>query len=116
LGLKEVARVDNTERGGGLCVLLRDPLSGSKLELNFYPPGSRFAHPFDVGEGLDHLCFRVDDLPGSLRTLESEGIRPIDLPDQIADGESIACIQDPDGIWIELWRDQRWGRQPMPEG
>ena len=37
-GLEEVARGDNTKIGGGVFVLLKDPKSGSKLELIGIPP------------------------------------------------------------------------------
>ncbi len=114
--LKEVARVDNVKRGAGLCVLLRDQTSGSKLELNFYPKSSEFASPYNSGEGLDHLCFRVDNLREMLESLEKEGFRPIDLPPEVADLDTIAYIQDPDGIWIELWKDNRGSDEPLPEG
>jgi catechol 2,3-dioxygenase-like lactoylglutathione lyase family enzyme len=114
--LKEVAHVDNTRRGAGLVVLLRDQESGAKLELNYYPNDSQFASPYSTGEGLDHLCFRVEDLWGILETLERNGIHPIELPKDVADMKTIAYIRDPDGIWIELWQDNRKGNEPIPEG
>jgi len=123
-GLEEVARgglevavpADNPERITGRAVLLRDPVSGCKLELNYYPDGSQFAPAYEVGEGLDHLCFRVDDLGGILKVLEAEGVRPIALPSEVADGVSIAYVRDPDGIWIELWKDHRIGKDALPRG
>jgi lactoylglutathione lyase len=123
-GLEEVARggldvavpADNPERVAGRAVLLRDPLTGCKLELNYYPEGSRFAQPYEVGEGLDHLCFRVEDMDGTLKVLEAEGVRPIALPSEVADGVSIAYVRDPNGIWIELWKDNRIGKEPLPRG
>lgn len=116
-GLKEVGRGGLEVVGGaGRAVLLRDPMTGSKLELNCYPEGSEFAAPYDVGEGLDHLCFRVKNMTEVLRRLEAEGIRPVSLPPEVADGVSIAYVRDPDGIWIELWEDQRIGKEPLPDG
>lgn len=123
-GLEEVARgglevavpSDNPERITGRAVLLRDPISGCKLELNFYPEGSRYAVPYEVGEALDHLCFRVEDMDSILKVLEAEGVRPIALPSVVADGVSIAYVCDPNGIWIELWSDKRIGREPQPQG
>jgi lactoylglutathione lyase len=115
--LKEVARVDNLSRGAGLAVLLRDPESGSKLELNYYPPSSQFGSPFIGGESLDHLCFRVENVEEMLQELAEEKIYPVDLPSEVADGKTIAYIKDPDGNWIELWRDDRAeDDKVIPEG
>jgi catechol 2,3-dioxygenase-like lactoylglutathione lyase family enzyme len=60
-GLDEVARGDNTSAGKGPYVLLRDAFSGQKLELNYYVPGSKFDTPYEPGEGLDHISFRVEN-------------------------------------------------------
>jgi catechol 2,3-dioxygenase-like lactoylglutathione lyase family enzyme len=50
-------------------LLLVDPESNQRLELNYYPPGSPYAVPYVPGEGWDHLAFRVDDLSQFLERL-----------------------------------------------
>ncbi len=104
-GLTEVERGDNSSMGKGVYVLLRDPWSGQKLELNWYPPGSEFANPYEPGEGLDHLAFRVDDLPQFLDKLRrawvegTGGVADHVLPS----GSRVAYVKDPDGNWLELY-------------
>jgi lactoylglutathione lyase len=102
LGLREVVRGDLSEFGGGTFVGLTDPYSGQRLELNWYPPSSRFAVPFTVGEGLDHLGVRTEDVSASAQLLEASGARPVE---QIRDEQGnveLAYLADPDGTWIEL--------------
>ncbi|MGA8302349.1 MAG: VOC family protein [Thermoplasmata archaeon] len=105
-GLKEVARGDNFKGSDhGLHVLLRDPSSGQKLELNWYPPGSEFAPTYEPGEALDHLAFQVEDLPRFLDALRSAGVDATDGSANHAhrSGARVAYIKDPDGNWIELY-------------
>lgn len=111
-GLREVDRGDNLARGRGTYVLLRDPWSGQKLELNWYPSGSEFASPYVPGEGLDHISFRVGDLPRLLEKLRAAGVRPAGptADHELPGGVRVAYVQDPDGNWLELYGSPR----PMP--
>jgi lactoylglutathione lyase len=89
-------------------VLLADPASGQRLELNYYPPGSPYAVPYVPGEGWDHLAFRVDDLDAFLRRLADEGVRPKTMkhyegPMLATPSFRVAYISDPDGNEIELF-------------
>ncbi len=74
-GLKLVKEGDNTSNGGGRYALLRDPKSGQKLELNWYPMGSQYGVAYVPGEGLDHIAFRVDNVSELVAKLASEGGR-----------------------------------------
>ncbi|HLQ03997.1 MAG TPA: VOC family protein [Nitrososphaerales archaeon] len=78
-GLEEVARGDNIKFGAGLFVLLRDRKSGMKLELNWYPKGSKYDTPYVSGEALDHIAFRVDDMKETYRRLVKKGVEPTDF-------------------------------------
>jgi lactoylglutathione lyase len=104
-GLTEVARGDNSAIGRGVYVLLRDTWSGQQLELNWYPRGSDFAVPYLPGEGLDHIAFRVDDLPRCLDELQRAGVdgtsRSADH--ELPGGIRVAYVTDPDGNWLELY-------------
>jgi lactoylglutathione lyase len=104
-GLKEVARGDARDRkhGAGLYVLLRDPKSGQKLELNWYPAGSTYATPYEPGEGLDHIAFSVDNLTETYTDLRKKGVQITDV-DPLATNGWIACVKDPDGNWIGLYQ------------
>jgi catechol 2,3-dioxygenase-like lactoylglutathione lyase family enzyme len=101
LGLTELRR--GTMEHGGTWVLLEDPRSRQRLELNWYPPGSKYDAVYVVGEGLDHLGFRTPDLDGDQRRLTDAGARVIDRLEE--DGQvEVVFLMDPDGLWIELIR------------
>ncbi|MGP8076931.1 MAG: VOC family protein [Thermoplasmata archaeon] len=59
LGLREVRRGDTRSWGGGIWVLLEDPRSRRKVELNWYPKGSTFAGAYRSGDAVDHLDFTL---------------------------------------------------------
>jgi lactoylglutathione lyase len=91
-----------------MVLLLRDPESNQRLELNYYPPGSPYAVPYLPGEGLDHLAFKVDDLPAFLETLHREGVEPEKMahysgPMMSTPSFRVAFVRDPDGNQIELY-------------
>ncbi|HTT73683.1 MAG TPA: VOC family protein [Thermoplasmata archaeon] len=113
LGLQEISRGDRSADGGGTIVLLKDPFSGQKLELNWYPPGSRFAVPYTPGEGLDHLAFRVADIRATIARLAAAGgqLALPEYPVEPMPGFHVAYVKDPDGNWIELWQQP----EPIPE-
>jgi lactoylglutathione lyase len=88
-------------RHGGIWVELKSPESPQRLELNWYPPGSRFHTPYRKGEELDHLAFRVTDVDRAFRDVVANGARPEVEPFQES-RYAFAFVSDPDGIWIEL--------------
>lgn len=102
LGLRELRRGRMSH--GGLWVLYEDPISHQRLELNWYPKGSRYAVPFVPGEGLDHLGFRVSDLRAAARRLVAAGARKraeIRWKGKVV----LAYYEGPDGLWVELILD-----------
>jgi catechol 2,3-dioxygenase-like lactoylglutathione lyase family enzyme len=99
LGLEEVRR--GKMGHGGVWVLFRDSVSHQQLELNWYPPGNKYATPFSPGEGLDHLGFRVSDIAAVGRRLRSAGARPVEEI-RWRGKVVLAYYEGPDGIWVEL--------------
>lgn len=85
---------------GGRYVHLRTPGSQQRLELNWYPQGSRFHTPYTRGEEMDHLAFVVPDVRKAYRELVRKGARVAVSPAQSKGTE--VYVKDPDGIWIEL--------------
>ena len=59
LGLKISRR--GTMEHGGKWVQLTDSSTKQRLELNWYPKGSRFYEKYLNGSELDHIGFIVDD-------------------------------------------------------
>ena len=71
------------------------------LELNYYEADSPYNTEYIVGEGLDHLAFRVEDLDAALDEAKRFGRRAI--LELKADNTRWAYIEDPNDIWIELY-------------
>jgi catechol 2,3-dioxygenase-like lactoylglutathione lyase family enzyme len=108
LGLREVRRGDTRSWGGGLWVLLEDPNSRRKIELNWYPKGSVFAGPYRPGDAVDHLDFTLGVAPRAelervYRRLLRQGAKPTGYEPSTTEGW-MASVTDPDGIWITVGR------------
>jgi lactoylglutathione lyase len=99
LGMKDLGRGTVDAAKGQTVDLAGD--GGFVLELNYYEKGSRFATDYVVGEGLDHLAFRVEDLDKALAEAKKAG-HPVVLEMKTATSRW-AYIEDPNGIWIELF-------------
>ncbi len=99
LGMKEIGR--GTMPHGGRYIHLRTPGSQQRMELNWYPEGSRFHAPYRVGEEMDHLAFRVANVRRAYEDLVRKGAEVAVGPKE-ARGVTEVYVKDPDGIWIEL--------------
>ena len=71
------------------------------MELNYYEEDSPYKTKYAAGEGLDHLAFKVDNLGRALEEAQVAG-HPAVL-ELKADGGRWAYVEDPNGIWIELF-------------
>ncbi|MCJ7470029.1 VOC family protein [Candidatus Bathyarchaeota archaeon] len=100
LGMKISGR-SKIEQTKGETVGLQTEKDGFTLELNHYEKDSPYNTKYVVGEGLDHLAFKVDDLDKALEEAKKAGHRTI--LQMKADGGRWAYIEDPDGNWIELF-------------
>jgi len=100
LGMKVSGR-SKIEQTKGETVGLQTEKDGFTLELNYYEEDSPYNTKYVVGEGLDHLAFKVDDLDKALEEAKKAGHRTI--LQMKADGGQWAYIEDPDGNWIELF-------------
>jgi len=98
MNVKGRGKIDQTN---GETVGLESEKDGFLLELNFYEKDSPFNTKYAVGEGLDHIAFKVDNLEKALEEAKNAGHRTI--LEMKADGSRWAYIEDPDGIWIELF-------------
>ena len=98
LGMKVIG--GGTMPHGDRYIHLRTPRSPQRLELNWYPRGSRFYEPYRTGEEMDHLAFVVEDVRAAYRELVRKGAKPAVDPAHSQGTE--VYVQDPDGIWIEL--------------
>lgn len=86
---------------GGVWIELKSPGSAQRLELNYYPPNSKFHEKFKTGSELDHLAFWVKDVDRKFAQLVEKGAKNAVKP--FSQGKyRFAFVKDPDGIWIEL--------------
>jgi lactoylglutathione lyase len=100
LGMKVAGR-GKIEQTKGETVAMTTQEGGFVLELNHYERGSPYNTKYIVGEGLDHLAFGVEDLDKALKEAKAAGY-PTVLEIK-ADGSCWAYLEDPNGIWIELF-------------
>lgn len=100
LGMKVTGRskVDQT-KGENVGLVSED--GGHSIELNYYEKGSKFATDYKVGEGLDHIAFQVEDIDKFAAEAGKAGF-PLVL-DMKTTSSRWAYIQDPNGIWIEIF-------------
>jgi lactoylglutathione lyase len=103
LGMTVLGR-GKVEHTKGETVGLQSEKDGFVLELNYYEKDSPCHTEYRVGEGLDHLAFKVDDLDRALEEARSAGYPTIlEIKPDEKHTSRWAYIEDPDGIWIELF-------------
>ncbi len=100
-----------TMEHGGVWVHLRLPRQIPRLELNWYPPGSRFRTPYRSGSELDHFGFRAADPEAMGRTVRRLGGKVVARVNEPY--EWLVYATDPDGVWLEFIGDparrpKRW--------
>jgi lactoylglutathione lyase len=100
LGMKVTGR-GKIEQTKGETVGLQTEEGGFILELNHYEKDSPYNTKYAAGEGLDHLAFKIDNLNKALEEARLAGYGTV--LEIKADGGKWAYIEDPDGIWIELF-------------
>ncbi len=100
LGMRVTGR-SKIESTKGELVTLESEQGGFNLELNYYERGSPYFSEYVAGEALDHLAFNVDDLTKALEEARANGFRV--MSEVKTDQSRWAYIEDPNGIWIELF-------------
>jgi len=86
---------------GGEWVHLSFPGARQRLELNYYPRGSRYYEPIARGTEFDHLGFRVSNVEAWERALRAKRL-PIVARIREAH-ENLVYARDPDGNWVEFF-------------
>ena len=89
------------EKTKGETVNLQSESGNFILELNYYEADSPYNTEYVVGEGLDHLAFKVEDLDKALEEAERFGHGVIQ--EVKTETGRWVYIEDPNGIWIELY-------------
>ena len=103
LGMKVLSRREIKQNNAEI-IFLQDPKGeGCTLELTFYRSQKNFVQA-DYEERLfDHLAFTVTDMNATILAMRKEKVTITDEPFQLGpSGSTIAFVEDPDGILIEL--------------
>lgn len=96
----------------GHWVLLEDATTRQRIELNYYPPGNKFAKTYIPGEALDHFDVFVPDVEAAAGDLKRIGGEPTGIDSGSSHGWQ-ECVTDPDGNWISLDKyDDKMTRTP----
>lgn len=98
LGMHLEGPYTNAETKGEIAILKSTGVNVG-LELNYYPRDP-YHTPYTVGDGLDHLAFKVKNLDDALSEAKRLGY-PCIL-EVTTRHDRYAFIEDPNGIWIEL--------------
>jgi lactoylglutathione lyase len=85
----------------GETAALQSEKDGPVLELNYYEKDSPYNVRYTAGEGLDHLAFKVENLDKTLEEAQKAGHKILLKLEQ--DDGRWAYIDDPDGMWIEVF-------------
>jgi catechol 2,3-dioxygenase-like lactoylglutathione lyase family enzyme len=90
-----------TMEHGGKWVHLRFPGAVHRLELNYYPPGTRFYEPMRKGTEFDHFGFRVSNVEAWTRQLRRWRVPIVAVVQETH--ENLVYTRDPDGNWVEFF-------------
>ncbi len=88
---------------GGEYVQILTPGTKLRLELNWYPEGSKFYSEYTTDEEMDHLAFVVEDVKKAFKEFVKKGAGVAVDPGHSKGTE--VYIKDPDGVWIELLQE-----------
>jgi len=100
LGMRVVSR--KSYMPGQLVITLISPDTKQQMRLMHYEKNCELYKPYEKGDEMDHLTFKVKDAKKEFDKFVKKGA-PIAMP--IWEGEQVTMgyIKDPDGIWIGLF-------------
>ena len=101
LGMKKVGEMHFSDATNYFLAMQEDA-SEPMLELTHNHDRQE---PYDPGDGYSHVAFTVDDLEGTVKRLEEQGVEVALQPKTMTvEGHDyhIAFVKDPDGYRVEL--------------
>jgi lactoylglutathione lyase len=103
MGLKLISRRQIPQNDAEIA-FLKDPSSkGTTLELTSFRKQKKFRQEEYEDRLFDHLGFEIEDMKATIAKMRKEKIVITDKPYALGpSGPTIAFIEDPDGILIEL--------------
>jgi glyoxylase I family protein len=112
LGYEQVHRYDEDD---GSMSIVHLKLGSSFLEIFVYKknidqPPVNYEYANNLDEiGVKHIALSTDDIEGALADMKAKGLANDDT--KITMGRtkvSYFFIQDPDGVWVEIVKDDRY--------
>ena len=101
LGFRVILR--GTMDHGGVYVHLQQPRSDRRIELNYYPKGTRFYTQYPRGAEFDHFGFITENVDAWVRKMGRLGGR-VAIPSWTETGQRLGYVADPDGFVIEVFQ------------
>jgi len=101
LGFRVILR--GTMDHGGMFVHLQQPRSVRRIELNFYPKGTRFYTPYRQGAEFDHFGFVTSNVDAWVRRMKRLGGKVV-IPAWTETGQRLGYVADPDGFVVEVFQ------------
>jgi catechol 2,3-dioxygenase-like lactoylglutathione lyase family enzyme len=103
MGLKLVNRREILQNDAEIAFLKDISGKGATLELTYFRKQKKFTQEEYENRLFDHLGFEIEDMKATIEKLRKEKIIITDEPYSLGpSGPTIAFIEDPDGILIEL--------------
>ncbi|MCB9992885.1 MAG: VOC family protein [Hyphomicrobiaceae bacterium] len=98
LGFEEMLRLHHDD--GSLWLVYLRITDDQYLEI--FPGAENDRAPGWNANGVNHICFLIDDLDATCARIEATGITLMSPPKAGADGNRQAWLEDPDGNRIEM--------------
>jgi len=102
LGMKVVSR--KSYMPGELVITLKSPDTGAQMRLMYYGKNCKLYKPYEKGDEMDHLTFKVKDAKKLFDKLVKGGA-PVAMPLWEGKEVTMGYVKDPDGIWVGLISD-----------
>lgn len=98
LGFEEMLRLKNDDGSTWLVYLRITDLH----YLEIFPGAENDRAPGWNANGVNHMCFTIEDLDGTVERIKAQGIELTSSIQMGQDGNRQAWIEDPDGNRIEM--------------
>ncbi len=109
LGFVQVHRYDDDEKTNVHLKLNNYYVEMFCYRVSADKPPVDFAYANDLPElGVKHIALATNDTRATLAELQAKGLAPADTVLNEWDDVSFFFIKDPDGVWVEIIKDDRY--------
>jgi glyoxylase I family protein len=109
LGYKQVHRYDDDEKTNVHLKLGDVYLEMFAYKQNYDKPEVNFSYANNLNDlGVKHIALHADDVDAALADLKQKGLADDTVTIEEAEGVRFFFIKDPDGVWVEIIKDDRY--------